>query len=364
MAIDSELYDPTLTERSRQEFVLSLKLLANGPVQQKVRDEFALNTAAGSQQRQDLKRALSRSQSYRSWAVFTHASQSMMWRAIEATAQRVAGEGSRRLAALRSGASSRPRGTLQLDPTLNIPPPVINTEIHRQPGGFVGSDDPTDVLAGLRYLGASRIYSPGKRNDIEATDARGALLVSEVRRRFAGARPKRILELGCGIGVASQAVARAFPDAEYHAIDVAAGLLRFAHLLAEERGVVLNLYQRDAAQCGFPDQHFDLIVSNIMFHETNSARLPQILRECWRVLRAGAHMCHVDVPTQVSRLALADQFMNEWQVRWNGEPFWAAFAQLDMRQEIIDAGFDAQLAFAEHIQRSGAAPAYVFGATR
>ena len=369
MAGSNDLYSPTLTERSGQEFVLSLKLLANGAAQRHVRDEFASQlanqvaaasaaAAPGSVQRQALQRALSRTQSYRSWAVLAHASQSMMWRAIEATAQRVAPQGSQRLAAL------KPRGSLQLDPNLAIPPPIGNTEIHRQPGGYVGGDDPRDVLAGLRYLGASRIYAPGKGNDMEATDARGAFLVSEIRRRFGAFAPRRILDLGCGIGVASQAVARAFPDAEYHAVDVAAGLLRFAHLLAEERGLALHLYQRDAAHCGFPNGHFDLIVSNILFHETNSARLPQILRECHRVLSSGGHMCHVDVPTQHSRLGLADQFMNEWQVRWNGEPFWEAFAQIDMRQQITAAGFADDLVFAEHVSRPGASPAYVFGATQ
>ncbi len=364
MSAENDLYSPTLTERARQEYVLSLKLLANGAAQQRVRDDFA----AGVMTRDVLpseaaprvvSRALSRTQSFRQWATLTHASQSMMWRAIDATATRVSGEGARRLAAL------RPRGSLELDPGLNVPPPIGNTEIHRQPGGFMGSGDPTDVLAGLRYLGASRIYAPGKGNDAEATDARGAFLVAEIQRRFAGMpSPRRILELGCGIGVASQAVAQAFPQAEYHAVDVAAGLLRFAHLLAEQRGLALHLHQRDAAHCGFPDGHFDLIVSNIMFHETNSARLPQILRECHRVLRVGGSMCHVDVPTQVSRLGLADQIMNDWQVQWNGEPFWAAFARLDMREEIIAAGFDADKSFAEHMSRSGAGPAYVFGATR
>lgn len=357
MTTPHDLYSPTLSELSRQQFVLSLKLLANGPVQQCVRDEYAAQ-AVGTGARRDVTGRLSRTLSFRSWAVLTHVSQSMMWRAIDATAQRVAAEGSRRLAKLKAS------GSLQLDPSLAVPTPIANTEIHRQPGGFLGGDDPTDVLAGLRYLGASRIYAPGKGNDMEATDARGDFLVAELRRRFPGVAPRRILDLGCGIGVASQAVARAFPDAQYHAVDVAGGLLRFAHLLAGERGLPMHFYQRDAARSGFPDGFFDLIVSNILFHETNSARLPQILRECHRVLCAGGQMLHVDVPTQVSRLGVADQVMNEWQVRWNGEPFWAAFAQLDMQREIIDAGFAPAQSFAEHVARADAGPAYVFGATR
>jgi SAM-dependent methyltransferase len=273
----------------------------------------------------------------------------------------VAGEGAQRMQRLRT--RSDRRGTLQLDPALHVPPPIGNTEIHRQPGGFVGSADPDDVSAGLRYFGASMIYSVGKGQSGAAGDGRAGALLEQLQRRFPGmAAPRRILDLGCGIGVHAQAIAREFPDAEYHAVDVAAGLLKFGHLLAEERGTPIHFHQRDAAHTGFDAASFDLVLSNILFHETNAARLPQILRECRRVLRPGGAMLHVDVPTQPARLPLEDQVMNDWQVRWNGEPFWTAFAERDMRAEIIAAGFEAGQVFAAHESRPGGVW-YVFGAT-
>jgi ubiquinone/menaquinone biosynthesis C-methylase UbiE len=169
--------------------------------------------------------------------------------------------------------------------------------------------------------------------------------------------------LGCGLGVASHAVASAWPSAEYHAVDVAGPLLQMAHLLAEQEGLAIHFRQADAAATGFPAGHFDLIVSHILFHETNAARLPQILRECRRVLAPGGAMLHVDVATQVSRFRLDDQLMNDWQVRWNGEPFWASFARVDMRAEMIAAGFDAGASFAEHRAKPGTGMSLVFGAT-
>ena len=361
------LYQPTHAEKARQDFVLSLKFLANGPAQRRVREDYrsqiepALRQARGAPplRREEVEREITRSLGFRQWAVLTHRSQTMMWDSIEATTRRVAPAATQRLLALR--ASDSPCGSLELDPALPIPPPIGNTEIHRQPGGFHGAADP-DLTPGLRYIGASQIYAPGKGNFEAAGDDRGAVLARYVGARFPDLQPLRILDLGCGIGMHAQSVARAFPQAEYHAVDVAAGLLRFAHLLAEERGVPIHFYQRDAACTGFADGHFDLIVSNILFHETNSARLPQILRECRRLLRPGGAMLHADVGTQVSRLGLADQVMNHWQVRWNGEPFWTAFAQYDMREEIVAAGFDAALTFAEHVSKPGAAPAYLFGA--
>jgi ubiquinone/menaquinone biosynthesis C-methylase UbiE len=196
------------------------------------------------------------------------------------------------------------------------------------------------------------------------TDARGLVIVENVRRHFPALAPHRILDIGCGIGLASQAVARAFPHAEYHAIDVAPGLLRFAHVLAERRGIAIHFHQRNAAQTRFPDGHFDLIVSNIMFHETSATLLPAILRECRRLLKPGGAMLHVDVANQVTRLPLPDQVMNDWQVLWNGEPFWTEYARTDLRQAIIAAGFAPAGAFAEHIGRGGGGAYHVFGASR
>jgi ubiquinone/menaquinone biosynthesis C-methylase UbiE len=361
------VYEPTLTEQTRQDFVLSLKLLTNGPLQQRVRDAYRQRLAAAPAppateslvERHERERQLAQQPEFRHWATLTHASQSMMWRAVDLTARRVAADAQRQFESL---ANKKTLGSLQLQPSLPVPNPIANTEIHRQPGGFVGREQEDTMLPGLRYFGSSRIYAPGKGNVDAGRDARGAFLVEQIQQRFPGIRPARILELGCGLGVASHSVALAWPDAEYHAVDVAGPLLQMAHLLAEEKAIGIHFHQRDAAHAGFPDGHFDLIISHIMFHETNSARLPQILRECRRLLAPKAVMLHVDVATQVTRLGFDDQLMNDWQVRWNGEPFWAAFARIDMQAEMLRAGFAEGKVFAAYRSKPGAGVSYVFGA--
>lgn len=360
------IYAPNRDELSRQGFVLGLKLLANGVAQQRVRDVYRndlLPRLAREEQSvpenfRAIAEPLARTPEFRTWALLTHASQSMMWEAIELTAARVRDEAQERFAQIGQRAT---RGSLELDPSLPIPAPIADTEIHRQPGGYVGARDRADLLPGLRYIGASYIYGVGKGQRHASGDGRARLLLDQLKERApADFRPRRILDLGCGIGLHSQAIAAAFPEAEYHAIDVAPGLLRFAHLLAEERGVPIHFHQRDAAESGFADGEFDLVLSNIFFHETNSSHLPRILRECRRVLSEDGVMLHVDVATQHSRLELDDQLMNDWQVLWNGEPFWTGFAEIDMQRELLDAGFDPDRIFVEHSDRPGGAT-FVFG---
>jgi SAM-dependent methyltransferase len=374
------LYAPSVAERARQEFVLGVKLLANGPMQGRVRREYAARIAPAltarlgrePARREEVEAPLARSSVFREWATFTHASQSMMWAAIEPTARRGALRADAEFASQRSGPAPVALGSLELDPELKVPEPIAGVEIHRQPGGYIADGPPPSdpasatgdaTLAGMRYFGSGLIYSQGKGIVTTGPDGRGSVIVDNVRRHFPTLAPRRILDLGCGIGTASQAVARAYPEAEFHGVEVGAGLLRVAHLLAERRGMPMHFHQRDAGDTRFPDAHFDLIVSHILFHETTESHLPAVLRECRRVLRPGGAMLHVDVGTQVTRLGLPDQVMNDWQVIWNGEPFWTRFAQLDMRQAIIEAGFPAATAFAEHVARGGGGAYYVFGAS-
>lgn len=361
---EQSVYTSNASEQARQDFVLGLKYLANGPAQQQVREAYRQQVAPqltatlghAPERRSQAQSALERTPEFRRWAVLTHHSQSMMWDAIEATTQRVAADARRRFA------EAPPVGSLQLDPTLKIPTPIRETEIHRQPGGYVGAIEGDDLTPGLRYIGASLIYGVGKGQRHATGDSRANLLLNQLKQRFPALRPRRILDLGCGIGVHSQAIALAYPDAKYVAVDVAAGLLRFGHLIAAERGIPIEFRQADAAATGLEPASFDLVVSNIFFHETNSEHLPAILRECRRVLAPGGAMLHVDVATQVTRLAVDDQVMNDWQVRWNGEPFWTGFAETDMLAAIEAAGFAAEHSFADYARRPGGAT-YVFGAS-
>ena len=73
-------------------------------------------------------------------------------------------------------------------------------------------------------------------------------------------------------------------------------------------------------------------------------------------------MFHLDVATQIEHQGLADQVMNAWQVRWNGEPFWMGFAETNMKEAIVAAGFPAATTFAEYSGRPGGGERHIFGA--
>ncbi|MEM6585106.1 MAG: class I SAM-dependent methyltransferase, partial [Pseudomonadota bacterium] len=149
-------------------------------------------------------------------------------------------------------------------------------------------------------------------------------------------------------------------EAEVHAIDVARPFIRFAHANAEDAGVAVHFAEMDAGATSYEDESFDLIVSIIMFHETSKAQAHDIMKECHRLLKPGGLALHLDVPYQPSQIPLIKQVTNNWQVRHNGEPFWSGFADLDMKEVAISAGFDADSAFATY-EAVGPAAYHFFG---
>jgi hypothetical protein len=288
---------------------------------------------------------------YKAWACLTYISQGMMWDIVDG----VLDHDLDRLQKAFDYYKDNPNklGSLKLNPTLKVPKNILNTEIHRQPGGFCFETHANDITAGARYNGGGLMYSAGKGRKAVAGKSGGDWVADTLAARYPDFAPKRILEVGCGTGRNTPAYVKAYPDAEVHAIDCAAGLLRFAHGYAECQGAPIHFAQMDATALDYPDDSFDLVVSHILGHETTQRGLPKWVAEAWRVLKPGGVMFHLDVTTQPGFLKLAELVMNDWQVRFNGEPFWMGWADADLKSIMRDIGIPEDAMFAEHMGSGG-----------
>ncbi len=370
MSVTGPVFRPKHAERARQRYLVALKREANGPLEDGVRNawngriagQVDVPDACTPEALDAAEEALAADALFRYWSSVTYHSQTQMWDAVEDIVGEISGELADRYAAL--GPTDERLGTLELDDALEVPEPISNFEIHRQPGGIAASEGPGDLDAGLRMMGASLIYAAGKGSKGNAAQTRARFIVDQVRARFPDLKPRRLLELGCGSGVSARVFAAEFPDAEIYATDVAPAGLRVGHLLAEEEGTAIHFRQCDAQSTGYPDGHFDLIVSLIMFHETNREALPNILAECRRLLAPGGGMLHADVSNIYEKMPMPDRVMNDWQTRHNGEPFWTQFGMTNMRDEIIAAGFESSGAFSDLVGPGlGPGTMRVFGAS-
>jgi len=368
-ASDGFGFSPNHDETARLAFVGAFKKFANFNVESRVGRLFDETLVPARieqghpapQTRKDAAAILDDHPLYQLWSTLTFHSQNLMWDAVQVTTDRIV-DG--QIAQYQSTVSSESAlGSINLSDDLLVKAPIATTEIHRQPGGYWRELRPDDVEAALNYSGTVELYRIAKgmsAGDSPPEDAFGRF-VSGIAKKYApDLDPKAILDMGCGTGEQTLAYKRVFPEAEVHGIDVARPFIRFAHAYAEDAGVPVHFAEMDAGATRFEDESFDLIVSIIMFHETSAAQAHDIMAECHRLLKPGGLVLHLDVPYQPSQIPLVKQVTNNWQVRHNGEPFWSGFADLDMKDAAVQAGFDADTAFATY-EAVGPAAYHFFG---
>lgn len=279
-----------------------------------------------------IRRKLESEPLYQTWLSMMRTSQDMMW-------ESVAGPIDRELDDLIERAKiDQPKGSLTLNPDFVPPKHLTVQDVHRMPGNYAGDFKPGDVRQGAMYDCGGLIYMIGGRKG-NLNDARGHTLISHYFTRFPDAQPKRVLEMGCSAGASTVAMAEYFPDAEYHAIDIGAGMLRYAFARAELMGVGVHFSQQDASATTFDDESFDLVISSVMLHETTHKMVRDIVQECARVLKPGGVMVHLEVPTRYEDLDTWSRIRADYEAQVNFEPFWRGALSLDFESLAQDAGF-------------------------
>jgi ubiquinone/menaquinone biosynthesis C-methylase UbiE len=218
--------------------------------------------------------------------------------------------------------------------------PWYNAEvdIHAMPGGYRGEYIDDDVAAGAVYDRGVYVYAMGQMGALN-DDYGQSIVANFLRHQHPDFAPKRMLDIGCTVGNATLPYVDAFPDAEMHAIDLGAPVLRYAHARAQSLGKAVHFSQQNAERTDFPDGHFDLIVSHIVVHEMSPAALRNMLAECNRLLASGGMMIHADFPGYAGVDPLT-QAMIDWDTYYNHEPFWGPMRDMDLSAEALTAGFD------------------------
>lgn len=326
-------------ELARQHFVRSFKehLVTDlhpglkTAYEKRAKGKFVAQHQREPESMQEVGQVMKQDTHYQAWSSLLRTSQEMMWSSAQIPVQRA-------IQKLAAQASETPAvGSLRLDPDLKIPAYHTAVDIHCQPGGYHTEYIKNDVAQGAIYDRAVYIYAMGQMgvNNADMGDSTVAWLKQE----HPELKPTRILDLGCAVGHSTLPYASGFEGAEVHAIDVAAPMLRYAHARASSMGLPVHFSQQNAETLDFEDNSFDLVVSHILLHETSSAAIKNIIRECHRVLKPGGMMLHVETPPYEG-MEPFDTFIFDWDSENNNEPFWRKSHLLDLEALALDSGFD------------------------
>ena len=334
------LPDKSHDEQSRQDFVASLRAHLAARVmpgntrlyEARLRPGFEQEHGRSPKDFREVKDIMTGNGYYQFWSAMQRRSQELMWDAVIDPTERQLDD----LVALSksTAASAQAGGSLRLDPDLEIPRYHTAADIHIQPGGYHTEFCEDDITAGALYEGGLPIYIGGALGP--HSDFLGKILSRFARQQYPGLEVNRILDLGCAVGNSTLPWKEAYPDAEVHAVDVAAPCLRYAHARAELYGAAIHYSQQNAEQLEYESGSFDLVVSHIMLHETSKSALRNILRECHRVLRAGGKMLHLEIPRGTEPF---EQFMLQWETWNNNETFARYMTEINLPDVAQKAGF-------------------------
>ena len=235
-----------------------------------------------------------------------------------------------------------PDGRLQLDETLPIPDYLTAVDHHCMPGSYYTERTRNDVSAAANYDSGMFVTTGGMLG--RYTDGGGRGVVDYLRRHYPEFRPRRILDLGCGLGHNVLPMAEAFPQATVTAVDAAASMLRYGAARAASLGIDnLTFVQADCADLGrFANASFDWIQSTMFLHETSARALPRIMAECRRLIAPGGLVIHIEQPRYDDTMPPFEQAMRDWDAFNNNEPFWTRLHEIDLDQVMLDAGFEPE----------------------
>jgi len=328
-------------DRSRQAFQRTLRegvirKLGTGSrvlFDKKVKPRFEKNSGRPFENRRELKTEMLAEPYYQAHLSIQRAAQELMWASVTYSIERQLTDLNAR--ARQTGPTL---GSLEIDLELQPPRYITSLDIHCQPGGYCLDLGDDDVSAGAIYDKGGYIYGSGQGGPLN--DRSAEMVLRYLKREWPEFKPNRVLDMGCATGANTVPYCNAYPDAEVHGIDVGAGLLRYGHARAESLGCAVHFSQQNAEKTKFADKSFDLIVSCILFHETSTKALPNIIAESRRLLRPGGMMVHMDAG-RFADMDLFRQLIFDNETYNNNEPFWSAFRELDIEKLAIDADFDA-----------------------
>lgn len=322
----------SLDDRARQDFAFTFRnkitsdlMPANRVIfEKRAARAFEKDHGKAPQSPADIRKAMEADSFYTNYLSIRRTSQELIWRSV--------------LPAVDGSADISPegaaQGTLELDETVSAPRYVDALDIHCMPGGYTA--DTGSQATGALYDRGTYLYMSGLLG--ENNDAIGQLAAHFIQKTHPDFAPKQILDMGCAVGHATLPYVDAFPDAQVHGLDVGADLLRYGHARAQAMGKTVHFKQGNAEDTPYDDASFDLITTHIVLHETSRRGLPAIFKECYRLLKPGGIMMHIDQPG-FADLDGYSTFLQENETYYNNEPFWRQFRRTDMVKAAREAGF-------------------------
>ncbi|MEM6699292.1 MAG: class I SAM-dependent methyltransferase, partial [Bacteroidota bacterium] len=247
-------------ERARYNFIANLnKHLAHVSqgnavaYEKRVEPKFKAQKGRSFENTEELEGAMKKDPHYQTWSALRRSTMEMRQQAGRSLTYRQAKQLSEKVEAINKGKS-----TLILDENVEVPSYLKAVDNHLMPGSYHTPLFEGDVANAANYDGGLFVTTAGLLG--RYTDGGGQAIGDWLRSNHPTFKPKRILDIGCGIGHNVLPLAKRYPDAEIIAIDTGEPMLRYGHARAQVLGYDKVIFQQaDAANLPFEDESFDWV---------------------------------------------------------------------------------------------------------
>ncbi|MFG1717196.1 class I SAM-dependent methyltransferase [Micromonospora chalcea] len=309
----------TLDERSAVDFVLGLRKRWADTVYPALREEYGA-TGAAATTITDASQVLRGLPLYPWFSHLERVQQKMLWK--------VAGDAvlSRReeLTDQLTSVPEQPKGSLELNPDLELPDWYTDYDIHIQPGSFFSDDMSAYVYEFGARIVMLRDNDGYKFHTLFAKTALPDLPAAT-----------RIVDIGCGFGKSTRPLPAKYPTAQVIGVDLAAPGLRLAHAEAEATGLAIDYRQADGRATGIESGSCDVVTGTMVLHEMPAAAIRETIVEAARLLKPGGSLRFLEF--MLTGDPLRDATVYEHAER-NNEPFFHDLFGSDLIEVCAEAG--------------------------
>ena len=301
----------------------------------RVEPAFTRKQDRGFKTRHEVRKALIKDPMFQWWSALRRATMETRQQAGRWVTLRQADELNAKVGELTDGDER-----LVLNPKFKQPRSTEAIDHHCMPGSYHTELVPGDVTGPANYDAGIFATTGGMLG--RYNDGGGVAVAEWVKETFGeDFKPKRILDIGAGLGHNVLPIAAAFPDAEVIAVDAGAPMLRYGLARAKSMGIEnVTFIQDDVSDLSrFEDESFDWIQSTMFLHETSYKTMPMIFAETQRLLKPGGIVLHVEQPQYSDTMPLFEQAMRDWDAFYNNEPFWTKMHEVDLDAWMKEAGF-------------------------
>ncbi len=229
--------------------------------------------------------------------------------------------------------------TLILNDEVKVPAYLMAVDNHIMPGSYHTELFEGDVANAANYDGGLFVTTAGLLG--RYSDGGGKAMADWMTTTYPDFQPKRILDIGCGMGHNVLPIARRYPDAEVIAIDTGRPMLKYGHARAVALGVDnVTFMQAEASQLPFEDESFDWIQTTMFLHETGGKSIYNIMREVYRTLKKDGITMHIEQPQYTDDMSFYEQWIRDWDAYNNSEPYWSKMHDIAPKELMAECGFD------------------------